>query len=58
MFQMWESCKPIYSFKGQSGDCGEWILEVRVDTEDQEKKARIQTRADDDDVMMMVVMMI
>lgn len=33
MFQVWESCEPICSFKGQSGNCGEWILEVRVETE-------------------------
>lgn len=47
MYQTWESCKPIYSFKGHSGDCGEWILEVSVLIE---KKAGIQTRGDDDDL--------
>lgn len=26
MFQMWERFKPVYGFKGYSGDCGECIL--------------------------------
>lgn len=33
MFEEWESCKAIYSFKGHSGNCGECIAEVRVETD-------------------------
>lgn len=32
-FQVWELYKPIYSFKGHSGNCGECIIKVRVETE-------------------------
>lgn len=50
IYQMWESGKPIYHFKGHSGDCGEYTLEVRVETDSGlEEKARIQTGTDDGD---------
>lgn len=47
MFQLWGVMQACWSLKGHFGNCGEWILEVRVIIE---KKAGVLPRGGDGDL--------